>query len=97
VRNFATAKKVAGKYIITEEFAKFYQEAYAIIRRLINDKMMRDYAAQLVVDLNAAAATYVSTTLDDTKVAPNDYDAIGAVAAQIETLNFVPYCTNDGC
>jgi hypothetical protein len=90
VRNFATAKKVAGKYVITEEFAKFYAEAYAIIRRLVNDKMMRDYAAQLTTDLNNQAASYVGTSLDDSKVSPNDYDAIGAVAAQIETLNFIP-------
>jgi hypothetical protein len=52
--------------------------------------MMRDYSAQLVTDLNNQAATYVGTSLDATKVAPNDYDAIGAVAAQIETLNFIP-------
>jgi hypothetical protein len=90
VRNFATAKKVAGKYVITEEFAKFYAEAYAIIRRLVNDKMMRDYAAILTTDLNAQAAAYVGTTLDHTKTNPSDYDAIGAVAAQIETLNFIP-------
>jgi hypothetical protein len=90
VRNFAAAKKVAGKYVVTEEFVKFRKEAYTIIRRLITDKMLRDYAAILVVDLNTQAAAYVGTNLDDTVVAPTDYDAIGAVAAQIETLNFNP-------
>jgi uncharacterized protein YoxC len=38
VRNFATAKKVAGKYVVTEEFAKFFSNAYNIIRRIIQDK-----------------------------------------------------------
>jgi len=90
VRNYAQAQKIAGKYVVTEEFVKWRQNAYTIIRRLINDKMIRDYSALITTALNTAAAGYVGTTLDDTVVAPNDYDAIGAVAAQIESLNFVP-------
>ena len=90
VRNYAQAKKVAAKYVITEEFAKWRKKALQIIQNLINDKILRDYAAILTVDLQAQAAGYVGTSLDDTFVAPNDYDAIGAVAAQIETLNFFP-------
>jgi hypothetical protein len=90
VRNYAGYKKVAAKYVVTEEFAKFRQEAYNIIQRLINLKIMRDYAALLVVDLLAAAAPYVSSALDGQYVAPTDYHAIAAVAAQIESLNFQP-------
>ena len=90
VRNFAKAKKVAAKYVITEEFEKFRKKALQIIQNLINDKILRDYAAILTTDLQAQSAGYVGTSLDDTFVAPNDYDAIGAVAAQIETLNFFP-------
>jgi HK97 family phage major capsid protein len=90
VRNFATAKKVAGKYVVTEEFSKFYNEAYNIIRTLINDKLQRDYAALLVTDLNAQAATYSATTMNGTIDGANDYDAVAAVAAQIMALNFVP-------
>jgi hypothetical protein len=90
VRNYSTAKKVAGKYVVTEEFAKFRKNAYNIIRRLIMDKLYRDYQALLVTDLNAQAAGYVGTTLDDTVVAPTDLEAIAAVAAQIETLDFSP-------
>lgn len=90
VRNFAKAKKVAAKYVITEEFEKFRKKALTIIQNLIQDKILRDYAAILTADLQALAAGYVGTSLDDTIVLPNDYDAIGAVAAQIETLNFIP-------
>lgn len=88
VRNFVKYQKIAGKYIVTEEFTKFRKNAYAIIRRLIMDKLVRDYSALLTADLNAAAAAYTGTVLDGTVIAPNDYDAVGAVAAQIETLNF---------
>lgn len=90
VRNFAEAQKIAGKYVVTEEFAKWRQNAYTIIRRLIQDKLIREYSALITTGINAAAAGYTGTTLDDQIVAPNDYDAIGAVSAQIESLNFIP-------
>lgn len=90
VRNFTEARKIAGKYVVTEEFTKFRRRAYDIIRRLIMDKMMRDYDAILTADLNTAAAAYTGTVLDGTITNPTDFDAIGAVAAQIESLNFAP-------
>lgn len=90
VRNVAEAQKVAGKYVITEEFAKFRKAAMKIIRQIIQDQMYRDYDAILTADLNAVSVGYTGTTLDGTIVDPNDYDAIGAVAAQIESLNFMP-------
>lgn len=90
VRNFVKARKVAAKYVVTEEFVKFRKKAWRIIQGLINDKIIRDYAAILTVDLQAQAASYVGTTLDDTITNPTDFDAIAAVAAQIETLNFFP-------
>lgn len=90
VRNFAKAQKAAGKHVVTEEFAKFRKKAYGIIKRVINDKVMRDYHALLTASLQAQAASYVGTSLDGTIVAPTDYHALGAVAAQIETLNFFP-------
>lgn len=93
VRNFSQAKKVAGKYVITEEFVKFRQNAYNILRTIINDKMIRDYTAILVTDLNSFASTYTGTALDGTFTGtnvPTDYDAIAAAAAQIESLNFNP-------
>jgi len=90
VRNFAEAKKIAGKTVITEEFAKWRPKAWQAIQDLLRDKLQRDYSALLTTDLNAQAASYVGTSLDDTIVTPTDFDAIGAVAAQIETLNFFP-------
>lgn len=90
VRNVSNVRKIAGKYVVTEEFAKFRKEAYRIIRQIIQDKMYRDYDAILTADLNTAAASYTGTILDGTITDPNDYDAIGAVAAQIEALNFTP-------
>jgi len=90
VRNVSKYKKIAGKYIVTEEFTKFRREAYAIIRQLINDKMVRDYNAILSADLTTASAGYTGSAFDDTFAAPNDYDAVGVIASQIMALNFIP-------
>lgn len=90
VENKSKAKKAAGKMVVTEEFNKFKTRAAQIIRSLFNDKLMRDYQSQLTTDLLNAATPYVGTTLDGTIGRPTDYHAIGAVASQLETLNFAP-------
>lgn len=90
VRNFSEYRKVAGKYIVTEEFTKFRKKAWRIIQRLLNGKMLRDKAAILTTSLIADAAPYVSSALDDQYAYPTDWHAIAAVAAQIEALEFAP-------
>lgn len=90
VSNSSKAKKAAGKVIVTTEFEKFKKRKYQIIKGLFNDKVMRDYQAILTAQLVAAASSYIGTTLDGTIPSPTDYDAIGAVAAQLETLDFAP-------
>lgn len=90
VRNTSKYKKIAGKRVYTEEFAKFRREAYRILEDLFNDQLLRNYAALLVIDLDAKAAAYTGTILDGQYTNPTDYHAIGAVAAQIESLNFYP-------
>lgn len=90
VRNFSEYSKVAAKYVVTEELAKFRKNVYAIIKRLISQKILRDYAAILTTRLLADAAPYTASALDGQYVNPTDYHAIAAVAAQIESLNFTP-------
>lgn len=90
VRNQSEYFKVAGKRVYNEEFQKFRTEAYNIIEDLINDQVKRNYAAILTTKLIAAAAAYVGTALDGLYANPTDYHAIGAVAAQLESLEFQP-------
>jgi hypothetical protein len=90
VRNTTKYKKIAGKRVYTEEFAKFRKEAYRILEQLFNDQLLRNYAALLTTDLISKAASYVGTALDDQYTNPTDYHAVGAVAAQIESLDFIP-------
>lgn len=90
VRNESKAKKVAGKRVYTEEFEKFRKEAMIILEDLFNDQLIRNYNALLTTSLLASAASYVGTSLDDQYAVPTDYHAVGAVAAQIEALDFAP-------
>lgn len=90
VRNHSEYQKVAGKYVVTEEFAKFRREAYNIIQRLITNKILRDYAAILTTNLLNDAVPYTGSALDGEYTDPTDYHAIAAVAAQIEGLDFMP-------
>lgn len=90
VRNHSEVKKAAGKYVVTEEFAKFFKRAYQIIQRIIRQQLLRDKADILTVDLLADAAPYTASALDGAFTDPTDYHAIAAVAAQIESLDFIP-------
>lgn len=92
VRRHSTVSKVAAKHVVTEEFAKFRKNIYATIKRLVEQKLLRDYAAILTTRLIADAAPYTASALDDQFPAARvtDYHAIAAVAAQIEALDFVP-------
>lgn len=90
IRNVSKYKKVAGKRVYNEEFAKFRKEAYRIIEDLFNDQIMRNYNALITADVIAKAAAYVGTALDGQYANPTDYHAIGAVAAQVESLDFFP-------
>lgn len=92
IRNYSEFFKVAAKYVVTEEFQKFRKTAYAIIRRMIMQKLTRDYESLLTTRLLADAASYVGSALDGQYPANvvTDYHAVAAVAAQIEALNFKP-------
>lgn len=90
VRNESEKKKAAGKIVVTEELMKFRPRLYSRIRTLFDRKVTRDYENILTTSLVTAAASYVGTDLDGTIDEPNDYHAIGAVAAQLETLEFAP-------
>lgn len=90
VRNVATAKKAAGKYIVTEEVTKFRKKAYQIIQRIMRQQFLRDKANILETDLTALAAPYTASAFDNAVVLPNNFDAIAAVMSQIMALDFMP-------
>lgn len=92
VDKVSEAKKVAGKIIVSTEFEKWRSGALNEIRRLMREKIIRDYAVGVTTDVVTNAPGYTGTSLDGTIPAAKltDYHAIGALAAQIETLEFMP-------
>lgn len=82
--------KVAGYMVVTEEVIKFRSRTWAKIRELFRTKFEREYNRLLNALLTESVVAYPGTTLDGTFANPTDVDAIGAVAAAIENLNFVP-------
>jgi hypothetical protein len=90
VKKQSQVKKIAGKKVVSTEFETFRQRLSRYVSELFNDKLLRDYQTQLTTELVALAASYTGTSLDGTISNPTDFHAIGAVAAQIESLNFSP-------
>ncbi|MFZ4754294.1 MAG: hypothetical protein ACOYLG_13205 [Chitinophagaceae bacterium] len=90
VKKQSQVKKIAGKKVVSTEFDTFRQRLSRYVNELFNDKLLRDYQTQLTTELGLLAASYTGTTLDGQITDPTDFHAIGAVAAQIESLNFSP-------
>lgn len=82
--------KAAGKIVVTEEVPMFRKRVWAIIQELFRVHVLRDYVAIVTANIIGEAAPYTGTSLDGTITTPTDFHAIGAVAAQIESLNFSP-------
>lgn len=90
VKKLTAVKKAAGKVVVNEEVTMFRKRIWGIIQTLFRLYVVRDYVDIVTNTVIANASTYTGTTLDGTIANPTDFHAIGAVAAQIESLNFNP-------
>jgi len=90
IKNKVEAKKAAGFIVVTEELMKWRTRAWAAIQRLFRDKVMRDFHNKLTDTLLLNATSYIGTSLDGTILDANEVDAIVAVVAQLESLDFYP-------
>lgn len=88
IKNRVTAKKAAGRIVVTEEMMKWRPRAWAAIQRLFRDKVYRDFENQLTEDMLANAVAYAGTPLDATLATPSDLDAVIAAVLQGESLNY---------
>jgi HK97 family phage major capsid protein len=84
------AKKIAGYVAITEEMENDTPRIATAVRRLFQENVMRKYDDQVWADIIAIAPGYTSTALDDQIDQADDYAAIGAAFAQLESLNANP-------
>lgn len=89
-RKSSDYKKAAGFIVLTEEFMNDMPQLVTNIKRLGNIDLMNDINAQILTDMLAAFPSFTFTGLNGQIYHADDYAAIGAAIAQIQTLFFAP-------
>ncbi len=87
---YSTAKKAAARIALTEEFEQDVPGLATLVRRLLQQDVMRAFDDQLQANVIAAARPFEITGLNAAVSYANLWDAIGAMLAQVGYYNFVP-------
>lgn len=90
VRTVTTRSKYAGRIEWTEEFEMDFEMLFRDIVRLFEQDVIRAWQDGILASMISEASSYVSSTLDDTLVAPDNGLAIVATQSQIQALNYNP-------
>jgi hypothetical protein len=90
----STAKKIAAHLKITEEFDQDVPQLATLVRRLLQERVIRawDDAIQLAVE--AIATSYSAAGLVGSIPFANYWDAVYAMMAQVRVANFIPNSVN---
>lgn len=89
-RKSADYKKTAGYIVLTDEFMNDMPQLVTAIRRLAQIDLMNGMNANILADMIAVLPTYTFTGLNGKVYHADDYAAIGAAIAQIQTFFFQP-------
>lgn len=90
-QNTATNRqKYAGRIEWTEEFEMDFEALFNDIVRMFERDVLIAWQEGIVDIIDANATAYVSSSLDDSLVIPDNGLAIVAVAQQIRALNYTP-------
>lgn len=90
VRTTTARKKYAGRIEWSEEFERDFELLFAEIVRMFEMDVIREWQNGLIAILEANGTAYVSSTLDETFVSPDNGLAIVATQSQIQSLNYEP-------
>lgn len=90
VRTSTDRVKYAGRIEWTEEFEMDYELLFREIVRLFEEDVIRAWQDGLIAEILANATSYVSSTLDDTLIAPDNGLAIVATQSQLQAVNYMP-------
>lgn len=82
--------KAAGYTTITEEFDNDYPRLVSTIRNLMQQDCRLEMNAIVLADMVANASPYAYNGLDAAVATPDDYAAIGAAIAQLQSLRYSP-------
>jgi len=89
-RTTSDYRKAAGRVIITEEYDKDYPRLVSTIKQLMNIDCLNDMNALILTDMISQASPFAFTGLNGLVDTPDDYAAIGAVIAQLQSFFYVP-------
>jgi hypothetical protein len=90
----SVAKKIAAYFKITEEFEQDVPQLATLVRRMLQERIIRawDDAIQLAVE--AIATAYSAAPLNGSIPFANFWDAVYAMMAQVRVANFIPNSVN---
>ena len=89
-RTTSDYRKAAARVIITEEYDKDYPRLVSTIKQLMNVDCLNDMNALVLTDMIANAAPFAFTGLNGMIYTPDDYAAIAAVIAQLQSFYYTP-------
>lgn len=82
--------KAAGYTTITEEFDNDYPRLVSTIRNLMQQDCRLEMNSIVLTDMVTNASAYAYNGLDTSITDPDDYAAIGAAIAQLQSLRYSP-------
>ncbi len=89
-RSTASYKKAAGRVIITEEFERDFPKLLSTIKSLMSIDVRNEMNDIILGDMITNASAYAYNGLDNSVDNADDYAAIGAAVAQLQSLYKVP-------
>ncbi len=89
-RRTAEYRKAAGYTVITDEFTNDFPRLVSTINRLMRIDVRNKMNALILTDMVTQASAYSYSGLDDLVDNADDYGAIGAAIAQLQTNYYTP-------
>lgn len=89
-RKSSDYKKAAGRTTITEEFDQDYPRLVSTIKKLMMQDCRLEMNSIVLSDMVTNASAYAYNGLDGDIDSPDDYAAIGAALAQLQSLRYSP-------
>lgn len=90
----SVAKKIAAHLKITEEFEQDVPQLATLVRRLLQERVIRAWDDAIQAALEAIATAYSAPALNGSIPFANFWDAVYAMLAQVRVANYIPNSVN---
>lgn len=90
VRTTTDRVKYAGRIEWTEEFETDFELLFREIVKMFEEDVVRAWQDGILDQISTNATSYVSSSLDNTLIAPDNGLAVVATQSQMQSLNYMP-------